>query len=119
MEDVKEEMFPKPIKKLLKGLKDGKKRGLFVLITFLRSIGYSPEKINDIIKEWNKKNEPPLREGYIKTQIDWHIKQKRKILPPNYSNDAFYKDLGLLEGKVDVKNPLVEVLRAIRKVKQQ
>ena len=112
---VTDEMFPIPIKKLMKGLNDGKKRGLFILITFLKSLNYSPDQINLKIREWNKLNEPPLREGYVKSQIEWHLKQKKKILPPNYSNESFYKDLGLLDKKPDVKNPLVEVMRKLRK----
>jgi ribosomal protein L37E len=113
--DVRDEMFPDSIKNILKGLKDGRKRGLFVLITFFRSLNYSPEEINNRIREWNKINPVPLKEGYVKSQIDWHIKQKRKILPPNYENDAFYKDLGVLEKKPDVKNPLVELKRNMKK----
>ncbi len=112
-----EDMFPKPIKKLLKGLKDGRKRGLFVLLTFLRSTGFSGEYINEKIRGWNKLNEPPLKEGYVRGQIDWHLKQKKKILPPNYSNDNFYRDLGLLDEKPDVKNPIVEVLRKVNERK--
>ena len=112
---VSEDMFPKPIKKLLMGLKEGKKRGLFVLLTFLKSLNFSPEFINQRIREWNKLNEPSLKEGYVKTQIEWHLKQRKKILPPNYSNDNFYRDLGLLEEKPKVKNPIVEVMREIRK----
>lgn len=116
---VNEKMFPPAIKKLLNGLKDGKKRGLFVLITFFRGIGYSPEKINLDVREWNKKNEPPLKEGYIKSQIDWHLKQKKKIMPPNYSNDSFYKDLGIIDKKPDAKNPLVEVSKAVWRMGNQ
>ena len=112
---VKEEMFPKPIKKLLKGLKEGRKRGLFVLITFLRSLNFSAEFINQRIREWNLSNDPPLKEGYVKGQIDWHLKQKRQILPPNYDNNNFYKDLGLLDEKPKVKNPIVEAIRNARK----
>jgi len=107
-------MFPMPIKKLLKGLKDGKKRGLFILITFLRTLNFSPEYINNKTREWNKLNEPPLREGYLKSQIEWHIRQKRKILPPNYDNDSFYKDLGLIDKKQETKNPVVEAIRKAR-----
>lgn len=114
LKGVDERYFPKPIKKLLNGLKDGRKRGLFVLITFLKSSGFSAEYINDKIAEWNKKNEVQLKEGYIRSQIDWHLKQKKKILPPNYSNDSFYRDLGLLEEKPKFKNPIVEVIRASR-----
>ncbi len=115
LKGVTEEMFPLPIKKLLKGLKEGKKRGLFVLITFLRSLNFPPEYMNQRIREWNKLNEPPLKEGYIKGQIDWHLKQRKQILPPNYSNDNFYKDLGILDEKPKAKNPIVEVMRKVRK----
>ena len=112
---VSEEMFPAPIKKLLLGLEEGKKRGLFVLLTFLKSLNFNAEYINNKIREWNKLNKPPLREGYVKSQIDWHLKQKKQILPPNYNNDNFYKDLKLIDKKLDAKNPIVEVLRKIRK----
>ena len=117
LKGVSEAMFPSAIKKLLKGMQDGKKRGLFILITFLRSCGFSPEYINTSVHEWNKKNDPPLKEGYLKGQLDWHLRQKKKILPPNYDNVAFYKDLGLISGKQAVKNPLVEVGRALRKTR--
>ena len=113
MKGVTDEMFPAPIKKLLNGLEDGRKRGLFVLLTFFRSCGFDAEEIVKRIREWNEKNGVPLKEGYVRSQIDWHLKQRRKILPPNYSNDAYYKDLGILEGKPKVKNPLVEVSRKL------
>ncbi|MEK6892629.1 MAG: DNA primase small subunit domain-containing protein [Nanoarchaeota archaeon] len=115
IKNVTEAMFPKPIKKLLKGLKEGRKRGLFILITFLKSLNFSPEFINARIREWNKLNEPQLKEGYIKGQIDWHLKQKRQILPPNYNNESFYKDIGLLDEKPQTKNPIVDVMRVLRK----
>ena len=86
-------------------------------MTFLKSTGFSAEYINNKIREWNKLNEPPLKEGYVKGQMDWHLKQKKQILPPNYGNDAFYKDLGLLDKKPEVKNPIVEVARNLRKRK--
>jgi predicted RNA-binding Zn-ribbon protein involved in translation (DUF1610 family) len=113
---VKEEDFPDAIKKLLKGgFEDGRKRALFVLITFLRSTGFDADYINKKAREWNETNKGPLKEGYIRSQIDWHLRQKRKILPPNYTNDSFYKDLGLIKGKQEVKNPIVDVLRKVRK----
>lgn len=115
LKGVTDEMFPAPIKKLLKGLNEGRKRGLFVLLTFLRSVGFSAEEINKRVREWNEKNEPPLKEGYVRSQIEWHLKQTKKILPPNYSNDAFYKDIGILEKKPETKNPLVDVKRNLWK----
>ncbi|MBU0906883.1 MAG: hypothetical protein KKD18_00565 [Nanoarchaeota archaeon] len=115
MKGVTEDMFPPAIKKLLRGLQEGRKRGLFVLLTFLRSTGFSAEEINKKVREWNEKNEPPLKEGYVRSQIEWHLKQTKKILPPNYSNDAFYRDIGILDKKPETKNPLVDVTRQIRK----
>ncbi len=115
MKGVSEDMFPAPINKLLKGVKDGKKRGLFILLTFLKSVGFNGEKIVEIVQEWNKKNEQPLKEGYVRSQISWHMKQKKQILPPNYSNDNFYKDLELLDKEPKTKNPVADVSRALRR----
>ncbi|MAG38407.1 hypothetical protein CMI45_03425 [Candidatus Pacearchaeota archaeon] len=114
---VEESMFPKPIGKLLKGLEEGRKRGLFILITFFRSLGFDGEYINNRTREWNELNTPPLKEGYVKSQIEWHLKQKKKILPPNYENESFYKDLGLIGHgeKPKVKNPLVDVMRSVKR----
>ena len=115
LKNITEDMFPQAIKKLLKGLEDGRKRGLFVLLTFLKSTGFSPEEINKTVREWNEKNEPPLKEGYVRSQIDWHLKQRKKILPPNYSNDAFYRDIGIIDKVPKSKNPLSDVMKAVRK----
>lgn len=115
LKNITEDMFPKSIKKLLKGLQEGRKRGLFVLLTFLKSLNFSPDYINDKVRIWNKKNTPQLKEGYVRSQIDWHLKQKKKILPPNYKNDSFYKDLKLIDKYPEEKNPLVEVMKIARK----
>lgn len=115
IEGVTEEIFPEPIKKLLRGLKDGKKRGLFILITFLKSLNFPPDYINQRVRDWNKLNEPQLKEGYIKSQIEWHLRQKKTILPPNYDNPSYYKDIGLLDGKPEAKNPVSEVIRKIKR----
>ncbi|MBL7147408.1 MAG: hypothetical protein ISS82_01115 [Nanoarchaeota archaeon] len=106
---------------LNKGLNDGKKRFLFILINFLKSTGYSIEKITEIINKWNKKNEQPLKQGYIQAQLTWHKKQKENILPPNCSNLNYYKDIGIC--KPDnwckfIKNPVNYSTRKIRILKQ-
>src|SRR3989344_642176 len=95
---VNEKHFPPCIKLGLLGLKDGKKRFLFVLIHFLKNIGYDYESINKLVTEWNKKNEEPLRENYIMAQISWHKRQNQNILPPNcpdYSDAQYYRDMGI------------------------
>ncbi len=114
---VTEDMFPPAIKKLLNGLQEGRKRGLFILITFLKSLNYPEDYISQKVHDWNEKNDPPLKEGYIKSQLDWNFKQKKKILPPNYSNDSFYKDLKLIDSPQKYKNPLVEVSIKLKKFK--
>ncbi len=119
LKNISEGMFPPAIKKLLLGVEDGRKRGLFVLLTFFKCLNFPPDEIIKRVKEWNEKNTPPLRESYVRGQIDWHLKQKRKILPPNYSNDAFYRDIGLIKDIPKAKNPLVDVRNALRKRRHQ
>ncbi len=113
---VTEAMFPPTIQKLLSTkMEDGKKRGLFVLITFLRACGFGEAYVTEKSTVWNAAHPSPLRQAYLKAQLDWHFKQKKLILPPNYENVSFYRDLGILEGKPTVKNPLVEVNAALRR----
>ena len=93
-EAIKEEFFPPCIVNILKeGMEDGKKRALFILVNFLRSVGWSWDMVIDKINEWNKLNKEPLREVYINAQVAWHKKQNNSVLPPNCSNDSYYKDL--------------------------
>ena len=101
------ELFPSSIKKGLLGLEDGKKRFLFIILNFLKSLNYNHEEIEKLIEEWNKKNKMPLKEGYIKSQLIWH-KRQNKILPPNYSNKAYYDDIGLKpkDNELKFKNPV-------------
>jgi hypothetical protein len=113
---VTEKHFPPAIQTLL-GLKmeDGKKRGLFVLVTFLRACGFGEGYVRETVEKWNGAHPSPLRQAYVKAQLDWHFKQKKLILPPNYENHAFYRDLGILPNKAPSKNPLVDVQGALRR----
>jgi len=109
------ELFPSSIKKGLLGLEDGRKRFLFVLLNFLRSLNYDYGEIEKIIYEWNKKNREQLKEGYIKSQLLWH-KRQDKILPPNFSNKVYYDDIGLKpkENELKFKNPVNYSLSLLR-----
>ena len=109
------------IKKALEGIKhDGRKRALFVLITYFRSLGFNFEKIESIIDEWNKKNYKPLRESYIKGQLNWFKKQTKTILPPNHDSSIYYSDIGILTEKCKAfKNPIVYTLKVLREIKRQ
>jgi len=108
-EAVPEDYFPPCIKLILKGLSDGKKRSVFVLVNFLTSLGWSYEKIEELLTEWNKRNEEPLRENLIVGQIRYHKTQKKKILPPNCKSPAYYLDLNLCKPDnlcARIKNPV-------------
>ena len=98
-------MFPPVIKKILKGIpKDGRKRALSLLLAFFTSLELPQEFIETTIQEWNKKNYQPLKEGYIKPQIAWSMKNKR--LPPNYDK-PIYKEFGIRNPpEPGIKNPI-------------
>ncbi|MEM5829597.1 MAG: hypothetical protein QXU15_02490 [Candidatus Aenigmatarchaeota archaeon] len=111
---VPENFFPPCIKNILQGLSDGRKRSLFILTNFLRNMGWSLEKIESKITEWNSKNIPPLRNSYLRTQLRWHFRQERNLLPPNCDNENFYKAIGVCkpdevcasDGEIVLKNPV-------------
>ncbi|MBI2507578.1 hypothetical protein HYV89_01360 [Candidatus Woesearchaeota archaeon] len=93
---IPDEFFPECIQKLLQGTKeDGRKRSLFILINFLKCMGYSKEELERIIRKWNQRNYQPLPENYILSQLSWHSRQTEAILPPNCSNLSYYKELGV------------------------
>ena len=102
---VPEMFFPPCIKIISKGVSDGKKRSLFILINFLRNVGYSYEEAENYITEWNKRNPEKLRENYIKSQLTWHQRQNKNPLPPNCpkrennlilpNQQNYYTDLGI------------------------
>lgn len=100
-----EDMYPPIIKKILKGIKnDGRKRALSLLLSFLTSLEFPPSFIEEKITEWNKKNAKQLKEGYVRSQISWHIKNKR--LPPNYDK-SIYKEFGIYSPpEPGIKNPI-------------
>jgi len=102
--------FPPCILNCLKGVKeDGRKRSVFVLINFLRHMGYNFENIKKMLLEWNEKNYEKLREGYILSQIKWFENQNKLILPPNCNNEVYYKGAGICKPDnicKSIKNPI-------------
>ncbi len=105
---IKEDFFPPCMKIMLQGVSDGKKRAIFCLSGFLGKIGWNKEQIEEYLHTWNnEKNQPPLREVYLKGQLQ-HFNPGDK-LPPNCNNDAYYKGIGVCKpdglcGKI--KNPV-------------
>jgi hypothetical protein len=117
-----ENLFPPCIKELLRGVKeDGRKRGLFVLINFLRSVGWNFSEVRKKVEEWDGKNYEPLKKNYIEGQISWHEKQNKNILPPNCTNASYYQSLGLCNPDnfcKMVKNPVNYSLKKRKILKQ-
>jgi hypothetical protein len=111
LKEIKDENFPPSLRTILKGLKDGKKRGLFVLINFFRSIGMDKKEIETRIFDWNKKNENPLKEGYIQAQLMWNYRRK-PLLPPNFNTD-YYKalEITLTQEEIKMKNPVTYMIK--------
>ena len=110
-----ENSLPPCITNILNGLKyDGRKRGLFILINFFRSLGLDNENLEKVISNWNKKNYKPLKESYIKGQLNWFKKQKPR-LPPNCKK--YYEDLTVCEPVPlcnKIKNPVPFVIRNMK-----
>ena len=104
--------YPPSIEQILKGVSDGRKRALFILLNYFRCINFEFDEIEKIVKEWNEKNEQPLKEGYIRSQIIWHKRQPNKVLPPNYDKD-YYKAIGIIptEDELRSKNPVSYTVR--------
>ncbi len=105
---VPEQYFPPCIQLISQGLQDGKKRALFILINFLSSCGWSYDKIENYLNEWNKNNPEPLREVLIQGQLRYHKIQKKRALPPNCDNKAYMVDLGVCKPDgfcPKIKNP--------------
>ena len=87
-------LFPPQIKLLLQGVKqDGRKRALFILISFFKSLGVPDIELEKRIFEWNEKNYNPLKKGYITSQLNW-TKRNPDRMPPNFSN-PIYRELGV------------------------
>jgi hypothetical protein len=107
LENISEKNFPPSIIQILQGVKrDGKKRALFILMNFLRSLGMEKEYVEKILYDWNKKNEPMLKEGYIKIQLIGSYR-KKPIPPPNFDKD-YYRAIGIVptEEEIRYKNPV-------------
>ena len=85
---------------------DGKKRALFTLINTFRFVGMEKEELEKMIYEWNNKNNPLLKIGYIKTQLSWSY-QKKPIMPKNCKE--FYHGMGVCNPDnlcSRIKNPI-------------
>ena len=100
------ESFPPCVLLGLNGLKDGRKRFLFVLRNFLNSANWTKDEIKLKFEEWNSKNFEPLRPS----EIDIHVRYiSKKVLPPNCDRKEYYDNLGICKPDglcARIKNPI-------------
>jgi len=109
-------VYPPCIQEIMKGLPDGRKRAVFLLINYFRSLNLEWDEIEKKIEAWNQLNKPPLRQGYIQGQISW-AKRQKKMLPPNCITD-WYKGIGVCNADelcLKIKNPVNYTIRKQRR----
>lgn len=114
VKDFSTTSFPPSIQQILKGVKDGRKRALFILLNFFRSIGMEKEELEKRLSDWNKLNEIPLHNGYVKAQLLWAYRNKITP-PPNYDKD-YYKGIGIIPTPEEMKfkNPVNFMAKKIK-----
>ena len=101
---IPEEFFAPCIRQILNGLAEGRKRSVFTLISFLRNMNWTPEEIEAKIREWNARNRPALPEQYIRTQLKWHLRQARLLMPANCRSELYYGSIGICNREEGCKN---------------
>jgi len=117
-EPVPEMKFPPCIKTILAGINDGKKRSLFTLATFLRAMNWDNPQIEKRLIQWNNELSKPLSERAVRTQLKWHFRQSRNLMPANCDSDLFYRSLGICKPTDKCrKNPVNYVIRLTKKLK--
>jgi DNA primase large subunit len=112
--ELPESLFPPCIRIISRGMEDGRKRSLFLLINFLSCVGWGYDKIEKFLRKWNEKNSEELREVYLVGQLRYHKQQKKKILPPNCNNKMYYVDMGVCRPDnlcSKIKNPVTYSVR--------
>lgn len=113
-EAIDPEHWPPTIHNILEGLEDGRKRALLILVNFLQAVGYDFDDIEERIWRWNKENDEPLNEPYVRSQLSWHRRQDEIVPPPNYDSDGYYRDIQVYEGsdlEEKVANPVSYAFR--------
>ncbi|MBW2965316.1 hypothetical protein KY363_07705, partial [Candidatus Woesearchaeota archaeon] len=94
---IPEQFFPPCVQLISKGLKDGKKRAVFVMTNFLASCGWDYDAIEEWLRKWNENNPEPLRDQGFLGQLRYAKQQNKKVLPPNCDNTAYYKSFGVCQ----------------------
>lgn len=119
---VPAELFPPCISNIMKGLPDGRKRAVFILINFLSSCGWPASEIGDLLRDWNKKNPDPLRGVYITSHMNYFNKRGKIAPPPNCETKGYYADIRVCEPDNfcrRVRNPASYALSKARNLRRK
>jgi len=117
---LNKDLFPPCMKRITNGLEDGRKRALFALINFYKNFDMNWDELEIEIYEWNKKNSPPLKRGYVQSQLSWHKRQKKNVPPPNCKEH--YIGIGVCFPDATckrIKNPLTYSFIKLKKPKKR
>jgi hypothetical protein len=110
--NLSDDFFPPCIKSILKGLRDGRQRSIFVLMNLFRSLGMDKEEVEKRLYDWNEKNHPPLKKGIIKSQLIANYRRKKPLMPPNCKE--YYQNIGVCAPNETcklIKNPVNYIIR--------
>ena len=113
-EALPEAAFPPCMLLGKQGLRDGRKRFMFAALNFLQSAGWSPEQIEQWLKEWNARNPEQLSETLVQGQLRYH---KKRALPPNCDNKHYYVEIGICKPDelcAKIRNPVSYIKRKAR-----
>lgn len=114
---IKEGFFPPCIRNILEGIKDGRKRSIFILITYLHHIGWKKEDVENLLLSWNEKNEPPLKKTLIKTTLNNQYSRSKPQMAPNCRHPGYYTAFGVCtpdEFCKKIHNPVTYTLSKVK-----
>ena len=109
--------FPGCIKNIMEGLDDGRKRSVFILVSFLHRIGWEKDDVWDFLLDWNRKNKPPLADNLLKSSFTSHYTGEGPKMSPNCSNPGYYGGFG--EKQCEHRNPVSYTLGRVRALKRK
>ncbi len=90
---IAEKDFPPCIKLILQGLTDARKRSMFTLINFLRTMNWTSEEIEERLLQWNTLNKPPLARSLVLSQLRYS--QSKRLNCANCDSAQYFVDTEL------------------------
>lgn len=109
--------FPGCIENIMRGLDDGRKRSVFILVSFLHRIGWGKDDVWAFLVDWNKKNKPPLADNLLKSSFTSQYTGEGPKMSPNCSNTGYYGGFG--EEQCEHRNPVSYTLGSVRALKRK